>query len=230
MTRHEIDTHSLLSHMPLFSALTPQQLDAIAAATREIRIDKGQVLFQKGDAPKGIYMIAFGSIKLALASASGSEKVVEIRGPRQSFGEAVMFMGRPYPVFAQALSDTLLLLVSEAAVMDLLATDASFARAMLAGMSQRLHSLIADVESYSLHSSTQRVIGYLLQHCPPDGECQGGLEVVLPTAKQTIASRLNLTPETLSRILHELSEKKLLDVHGRTIVIPDLARLREFDF
>jgi hypothetical protein len=37
---------------------------------------------------------------------------------------------------------------------------AFFARRMLAGLSMRLHGLIQDVEDYSLHSSTQRVIGF----------------------------------------------------------------------
>jgi len=85
------------------------------------------------------------------------------------------------------------------------------------------------VESYSLRSSAQRVIGYLLQHCPPENDCQGTLELTLPTSKQVIASRLNLTPETLSRILHDLTQAKLIEVHGRNIKVPDLRRLREFD-
>jgi CRP-like cAMP-binding protein len=71
----------------------------------------------------------------------------------------------------------------------------------------------------------QRVIGYLLQHVPDQ---TGSAELALPTSKQVIASRLNLTPETLSRILHELAEAQLIRVHGRQITIIDLARLRQF--
>ena len=68
------------------------------------------------------------------------------------------------------LADTLLLHIAKDAVFKLLETDMSFARALLAGLSMRLHSLISDVESYSLRSSAQRVIGYLLQHCPQESE------------------------------------------------------------
>lgn len=187
------------------------------------------MLFQKGDMPKGFFIIVFGQVKLAFPSSQGNEKVVEIIGPRQSFGEAVVFMDKPYPVFAEALSDTLLLHISKEAVLRLLETDVTFARAMLAGLAMRLHSLIGDVESYSLRSSAQRVIGYLLQHCPHEDECNEQLEFMLPTSKQVIASRLNLTPETLSRIFHDLAEGGLIEVHGRQIMVPDLARLREYD-
>lgn len=228
-TKHDLDIPALLGRMPLFSALTPSHLAPIIAATREKRLAKGEMLFQKGDPPKGFYVIVFGQIKLAFPSSQGNEKVVEILGPRQSFGEAVVFMDRPYPVFAEALADTLLLHIAKDAVFKLLETDISFARALLAGLSMRLHSLISDVESYSLRSSAQRVIGYLLQHCPHEAECEGRLELTLPTSKQVIASRLNLTPETLSRIFHDLSNAGLIEVHGRQITVPDLVRLREYD-
>ena len=113
--------------------------------------------------------------------------------------------------------------------------DPRFARKLLAGMSIRLHTMVRDVESYALRSSIQRVIGYLLQlaegtPCAPGaGAAQGRAEVELPTSKQVIASRLSLTPETLSRIFHELSDMGLISVHGKHIVIHDIARLAEHD-
>lgn len=229
---NRIDIPALLARLPLFQELTPAQVAQIAANTREKRLSKGEMLFQKGDPSRGFYVIVFGQLKLAFPSSTGNEKVVDILGPKQSFGEAVMFMDRPYPVFAEAIADTLLLHVAKDAVFELLAGDPSFARHMLAGLSMRLHSLVQDVESYSLRSSAQRVIGYLLQHCPSEGSgsCEGSIDITLPTSKQIIASRLNLTPETLSRIFHDLAEAKLISVQGKQVTINDLKRLREYDF
>lgn len=228
MNHERLDIPALLGRLPLFQELSPEQLGHVAAATREKRLAKGEMLFQKGDMPRGFYVTVFGQIKLAFPSSQGNEKVVEILGPKQSFGEAVMFMDRPYPLFAESLIDTLLLHITKSAVFELLETDASFSRRLLAGLSMRLHSLVNDVESYSLRSSAQRVIGYLLQHCIADDEC-ASMEISLPTSKQVIASRLNLTPETLSRIFHDLSEAGLINVHGKQITIQDMRRLREFD-
>lgn len=226
--RNELNVAALLGRLPLFSALSPEQLVPLAAAARERRLARGEMLFQKGDPSKGFFIVVSGQIKLAFPSPDGNEKVVEIINPQQSFGEAVMFMNRPFPVFAEALVDTTLLHLGREAIFNILDTDTSFARHMLAGLSMRLHSLLADVESYSLRSSTQRVIGYLLQH-GPDDEHEPNLEITLPTAKQVIASRLNLTPETLSRVLHDLGEAGLIKVHGRQIKINDAGRLRAFD-
>ena len=84
--KHDLDIPALLGRMPLFSALTADQLVPITAATRERRLAKGEMLFQKGDMPKGFFVIVFGQVKLAFPSSQGNEKVVEIIGPRQSFG------------------------------------------------------------------------------------------------------------------------------------------------
>lgn len=220
----------ILSHLPLFQALDPEQLSSIHGSVVEKRLEKGEVLFRRGDLANGFYVVAYGRMKLAIPSPQGQEKVVEIIGPKQSLGEAVMFLGRPFPVTAEALEDSLLLRIDKAAVDRLLAEDASFARRMLAGLSQRLHSLLQDVETYSLRSSAQRVIGYLLEQCPEEmGDDESEQAVELPTTKQVIASRLNLTPETLSRIFQELARAGLIEVKGRTVVIASVRRLREYD-
>jgi len=223
----KLDIAGLLRRLPLFSAVRPENIRHLAAATREKRLAKGEVLFQRGDTPRGFFVVVFGQIKLAFSSRQGNEKVVEIVGPQQTFGEAMMFMEKPHVVFAEALLDTLVVHIARAAVVELLERDKSFALQMLAGLSMRLHRLVQDVESYSLRSSTQRLIGYLLQHCPDPDQGSGSVTVDLPTSKQVIASRLNLTPETFSRILHDLSSTGLITVHGRHVTINDVKRLRE---
>lgn len=229
MNETRLEIPQILSRLPLFQELAPQQIAALETACRERRLAKGEMLFQKGDPAKGFFVVVFGQIKLAFPSSQGNEKVVQILGPRQSFGEAVMFLDRPFPVFAEGLVDSLLLHISSATVFELLQKDPLFARRMLAGLSMRLHSLVQDVETYSLRSSAQRVVGYLLQHCPQDGPGEGSVDISLPTSKQVIASRLNLTPETLSRIFHDLSASGLIAVSGKRITINDVTRLREFD-
>jgi CRP-like cAMP-binding protein len=86
---------------------------------------------------------------------------------------------------------------------------------------------MADVESYSLHSGRQHIIGYLLRDTPVEGNKD--VTITLPTNKGVIASRLNLTHEHFSRILHELSAKGLIVVEGRRIRIPDVEKLRTHD-
>jgi CRP-like cAMP-binding protein len=225
--QHGINIEALLAHVPLFNGLEADEIARLARGSREITATRGDILFHKGDTPTGFYLIVYGQVKLAFTSPQGGEKVVDIVGQGQTFGEAVMFMDKPFMVYAQALADSLLLHISKTAILDELDKDPRLGRKMIAGLSMRLHHLINDVESYSLHSGRQRIIGYLLREYPQGGE--RSITVTLPTNKGVIASRLNLTQEHFSRILHELSEKGLIVVEGRKIHIPEVERLRLHD-
>jgi CRP-like cAMP-binding protein len=219
VSRPPIKTQAFLASLPLFKELAPTELDPIAAGTTELHIPRGEIIFNRGDPCVGFHLVVYGQVKLAFLSPQGSEKVVEIIGPGSSFGEALMFMDKPYILMAQALADTMLLHVSKHVVFEEIERDPNFARKMLAGLSRRLHSLISDVESYSLQSGTQRVIGFLLRQDIQHGEDPEPYVVTLPTSKAIVASRLNVTPEHFSRILHDLVAAGLIQVDGRDVKI-----------
>jgi CRP-like cAMP-binding protein len=220
---------AFLANVPMFKDVAPEEIERIAQSTKVMHADRGVTLFHKGDPCHGFHIVVYGQVKLGFTSPTGADKVVEIIGPGLSFGEAVMFLDKPHVVYAQTIADSMLLFVTKQAVLDELDRDTRFARRMLGGLSRRLHSLVSDVEAYSMCSGAQRVIGYLLRDDHPDAGRVAALEVNLPTSKNIIASRLNLTPQHFSRILHELTEAALIEVDGRTIRILDVDRLRAFE-
>jgi CRP-like cAMP-binding protein len=73
----------------------------------------------------------------------------------------------------------------------------------------------------------QRVVGFLLEQGADAVAVDPGGEIELPATKQVIASRLNLTPETLSRVFHALSGAGLITVSGKQVTIHDIRRLRD---
>lgn len=220
---------AIFSHSPLFREISTDEIERIARASREIHAPKGTILFQKGDQANGFYLVVYGQLKLTFLSQTGAEKIVEIISAGQTFGEAVMFLERPYPVYAQTLTDSLLLHVSKLAVFEEIERNKSFALKMLAGLSIRLHGLVHDVAAYSLDTGTQRLIGFLLSQ-KGLGTRSGNtsLTVKLPAGKAVIASRLNITPETFSRMLHDLASNGLIEIKGRDITILDIDLLRKF--
>ena len=226
MPARQIKVQAFLANLPMFSEMSAAELDRIASGTLTLHAAKGETIVHTGDPCTGFHVVVYGQVKLGFASPQGVEKVVEIIRPGQTFGEALMFLDKPYIVYAQALADSMLLHVSKQAVLDELARDPLFARRMLSGLSRRLHGLVRDVEAYTLRSGAERVIGYLLAEMPETSEEGGKVEVNLTPGKSVIASRLNMTPEHFSRILHELAESGLIGVSGRTVRVLDLERLR----
>lgn len=229
MASTPINVRNFVANLPLFREIAESEMERIAASTKAIRVDRGALLFQRGDPCEGFYVVVYGQVKLAFISSTGDEKVVDLAGPGQSFGEAVMFMEKPHVVTAQALADSMLLYIPKKTVFEGIERDPRFARRMIAGLSRRLHFLIGDIEGYSMRSGIQRVIGYLLREDRGGGDPEAPLDVNLPAAKGVIASRLNLTQEHFSRILHDLSAAGLIVVRGRRIAIPNVQRLRTYE-
>ncbi|NDY91475.1 Crp/Fnr family transcriptional regulator [Ideonella livida] len=249
MENRAFDLPRYLSVLPLFQEMTAEELQRLAQGCRLRRLARGDNIFRVGEPCEEFHVTVMGQVKLFALSPAGQEKVIELIGPGNSFAEALMFTDKPYIINAQALTDSLVLSVHKSAVVGEIERDPRFAMRMLAGISRRLHGLVHDVQAYSLHSGLQRVIGYLLRDLPEEAEegatalrgtgagcetlCREGdrpreLHVSLPVSKATIASRLSLTPEYFSRVLHELAGQGLIEIDKRDIRIPDAAALARF--
>jgi CRP-like cAMP-binding protein len=222
-TRHSIV--EILSRQPLFRGLDEAELRALAAQTREYRVHKQEILFNKVDTPEGIHVVVMGQVKLYLPSTQGWEKVVHMEGPGCTFGEAVVFLDKPYPVSAQATQESIVLLIGKEALSRAIDSSPLLCRKMLASLCVRLHELLTDIEACTSRTSLQRVTCFLSQQAPAGSRTY---EVALGTSKQTLAAQLNLAPETLSRMLGQLSQAGLIEVHGRTITVLDAERLRRY--
>jgi CRP-like cAMP-binding protein len=191
------------------------------------RLQEGEHMFREGEVADTFYFVLSGQVKLYRLSSAGNEKVIEIIRPGQTFAEALMFRDRPcYPVNAQALSDSLLLAVTNQGMLELLSQSTPLAFQVMAALSIRLHGLLNEIDSLTLQNATLRVVNYLL-YLMPEGSGEEG-EVELPAAKNIIASRLSIQPETLSRILATLSRQGLIAVNGLNIDIRDVAALRTY--
>ena len=210
-----------LQRLPIFSEIDADSLRRLAAAVRLRPLERGGFALRAGDLCEAFFVNLGEPVKLFVLAPNGNEKVIELVSAGQSFAEALMFLGRPSPVNAQALGDTRLLVLPRDAMLDAMVADQRLALRMLAGLSRRLHGLVSDVQAYALQSGVQRVIGYLLRSADDNGACT----VVLPVSKATLASRLSLTPEYFSRVLRELEEGGLIAIEGRRIHIDDVKRL-----
>lgn len=223
------DLPRYLSVLPLFADMNGIELQRLADGSQLRRLGRGDMVFRVGQPCEEFHVTVMGQVKLFAISPGGQEKVIELIGPGNSFAEAIMFMGKPYIINAQALTDTLLLSVGKQAVLAEIDHDPRFALRMLAGISRRLHGLVNDVQAYALHSGLQRVIGYLLRDQDvAEGSSDAAMTVSLPVSKATIASRLSLTPEYFSRVLHELESAGLIEIDKRDIRILDARRLAAY--
>ncbi len=213
----------------MFRGLSEPERQNVARGCRLRRFSRGDMVFRAGEMCESFHFVVSGQVRLYVASATGVEKVIELIGPGHSFAEAMMFLPKPYMLNAQTLTDTLIMTVSKQAVFNEIERDPRFSMHMLSGISHWLHRLLLDVEGYALHSGMQRLIGYLLRDVELESDEDFGVVTVsFPVSKATIASRLSLTPEYFSRVLHQLESEKLIEIDKREVRILDVRRLASY--
>ncbi|MBF0272587.1 MAG: Crp/Fnr family transcriptional regulator [Magnetococcales bacterium] len=212
----------------LFGAMSETQVLRVQRTMRQIHLEENQALFNAQEVADRFFVIVKGRVKLFHLSVSGSEKVLRILGPGDSIALAVMFMEQQnYPVFATALTVAEVLTFDNKTFLNILRESPETCFRMMAEMSKRLHGQLSEIRNLSMQSAPVRLARYLLANKSP-GLGPDTNMVRLDASKRVVASRLSIQPETFSRILGRLTRLNLIEVKGRTIVIPDVLALQAF--
>ncbi len=208
----------------LFSRLSQEQLERISLSSIRVKLTEGEILFEQDSPADTFYLLIQGMIKLFRLSAGGEEKIIEIVSPGQTFAEALMFLDiKQYPVSAGVLGHegAELISVDASEFADMLRGSMDTCFMVMAAMSQRLRSMVREIDDLSLQSATCRVADYLLRCVSQAGETSFHLDI----PKHALASRLSVKPETLSRIIKSLSNENILKVTGSQFEVLDLKAL-----
>lgn len=220
LTQQHIDQ---IRQCKLFASLSDSALAQIAGQGYLISLDAGQTVFSQGDPSDQFYLVQRGLIKLYRLSVDGTEKVMDLVGPNQSFAESTMFSCK-YPLHAAAVEASVVFSFDSKNFMALMRDSVELCFSMMSSMSQRLHCSINEIDQLTLRNGTQRLAEYLLEQVH-DGEQQSS-HIRLTAPKLVIASRLGIQPETFSRILGRLRCSGMVEMHNDTILLKDLNALR----
>jgi CRP-like cAMP-binding protein len=212
----------------LFSGLDQADFDSLKKRVTNIRLDKGEILFHRGDKAEYFYFVDAGQLELNIVAPTGQKKVLEVIGPDRTFAEAVTFMGEhKYPVTCEALSDAVLCQIPNQAYVDLIYKNPDACMRLLSDLSRHLHARVREIERLTVQNARDRLVSYLLEHIVETNDDEATIRVELP--RHVIASRLSVTPETLSRLLRNLVEERILTIEDRVIFVHSLSRLRPYD-
>ncbi len=230
------DADRSISYLPLIREIQalkdlPEEPARFIAGGSLLRtLSRGQILCEKGSPNAGVFCLLTGRVKLSAISADGGERVLELVLPGRVFGQAAVVLDKAFPFLAQVLCESRVLQVSRERVREAIGRWPAFAATMLVAVAQDCFRLIHDLEACCLMSAGERLVDFLIKESEGDPGCGDGARLLLPASKAVVASRLNLTPETFSRELHELARQGLVEVQRRQVRIPSLvdlgARLR----
>ncbi|MCL6415389.1 Crp/Fnr family transcriptional regulator [Aestuariirhabdus sp. Z084] len=220
--------YRLLKSHHLFAGFDDNELQQLLTTCHLKTLGRGDWLFHQGDPAPAFYFVIEGAIKLFRTTRDGNEKILEVSNSHETFAEAIMFAGQSnYPVNAQALKNSTVLAIPCPQYIECITRHPQYALALAARLSQRLHSLVNEIETLSLKNATHRVVRFLINGITDNLNREPVIELEIP--KRLVASRLSIQPETFSRILHHLTDEKIISSNGKLITILDLERLLHYE-
>jgi CRP/FNR family transcriptional regulator len=210
-----------LREVPFLQELPGELIDAVRRSGTVRHLARGEPLFARGEAAKGLFVVIRGSVRVYQIGDTGREHVLTVERPGNSVAELPLFDGGPYPAYGEAAEESVVFTLGREPFSGLLRERPELAEQVIRALAGRLRRLVQTVEGLALKEVRQRVAAVLLQLAD-----QHGLEFTLPFSIEQIAGQLGSAREVISRALHGFAHDGLIDLEGRQVTILDLEGLR----
>jgi CRP/FNR family transcriptional regulator len=218
-----IDT---LRQVPIFADLSQTELQFLGERAVPRNYAKGELVFSEGDPCTGLFVIESGHLRIFKSSAGGREQVLTVEGPGSSVAELPLFDGGTYPASTSALNDARVLFISRQDFHSLCLVHPQVPLKVLKVVGARLRKLVGIIEELSFTTVRSRLISILLRLAQSGKKTPAGVEIQLPPSNQDLASQIGTVRELVSRNLSRLQAEDLIRMDAKTVLIPDIRRLK----
>lgn len=223
-TQSAMEIRGSIRNSGFFGTVSDELIEKIGRMSRMETFEKGDTIFAEGCSCTGMYIVASGAVKIYKIGPDGREHVLHVSEPGDTFGEAAMFLQSPaYPANAGAVKKTVAVFIPKRQMLELLEEDCRLSFQVLGSLAAWNHKLVTKLELLALKDASSRLAGYMLARVRENGRAE--FEISIP--KQTLASQLAISSETLSRLLNRFEAQGLIESSGRHVAITDQAGLQE---
>jgi CRP/FNR family transcriptional regulator, dissimilatory nitrate respiration regulator len=219
---HLVIQNSLLRSQ-IFEGLRLPEITEISSFSRVISLEKDETLFRQGEPCEGFFVVQRGAISIYRVNAVGKAQIIHVFRLGDSFAEAALASGEGYPASARALAPSAVILVPKTEFVALLRKRPELALRMIGSMSRHLRNVVGLLDDLTLKNAEARCLNWLLRHCPTPRSSHP-CEIELESPKRLVAAELNITSETLSRMLRRFRDKQLIRTTPKGILVLDPQR------
>lgn len=217
---------ALVAQAPLFTDVTAPDLALLMEGAQVTSHPETGLLFSKGDGADRFFILMEGRVNLYALTETGDQSIIESFDAVMSFAEAAIFSkasdSPTFPLHCEVAAGSRLVHVLAAPFLRRLSENHRLALLLLGGLAAWQGRLVREISELKSKSPVQRLASFLLALA---GNGDSNTEVRLPLTKAELASRIGITPESLSRALARLKAAGV-ECRGRTVIITDMAALR----
>lgn len=183
-----------------------------------------QVIYVENDEPNYLYFIKSGQVKTYKRFKDGRELSSNIYKDGEFFGYESLCCGVPYADNAATLADTELIIIPKADFMDALFNHQEMATAFIELLSGNIRFKEEQMLKLAYFSVRKRVAEALVQlgkkfAKPNEDSC------TLRISRDDLAAFVGTASETVSRMLADFKEEKLIEKQGNAIHVVSIEKL-----
>jgi len=209
----------LLAKLPALAALPASARAALARRGILLSFRRGEFLFHAGDAPRGLFLVLEGRVRV-INERDGRRHLVHEDSAGATLGEVPLIQGGGYPASALAASATRCALFSHDALHAAIAASPDVAWFLMRGLTARIRTLVARLAQVSSTPIRQALAAMILERG------SGSAPMALGVTQQELAESLGTVREVVARQLTALKRAGAIRSAGRgRIAVADRKKL-----
>ena len=209
----------------IFCNLPTQAVQALETIKYTTAYPKGAVLFVEGQAPRGIFLLCKGRVKLSIGSSDGKMLILKISEPGEVLGLSATVSGKPYELTAETLDPCQVNFVKRDDFVRFLREHNEVCLRVAEQLSDKYNTACHEIRALGLsHSAAEKLAKLLLEWSDKNGARQTG-HMKLTLTHEEIAQMIGTSRETVTRLFADFKKKQFIQLRGSTLVIRNKAAL-----
>ncbi len=209
-----------LTTMELFRDLSREDQEELEGITTMTSVKKGKIFYRPEDTGEVIFILKKGTVQLYRISPEGKKLVIYTLRDGAMFGEMSLLGQRMHNIFAEAITDCTICVMSRDDLERLVLNRPQVALRLLEITGNRLRETEEQLEALVFKSIPSRLAALLLR-LAGDGDEVAGL------THQDLAEMIGTYRETTTQTLNDMKAQGILEIGRRRITIRDKDALRE---
>lgn len=218
---------SLISGLPAFEGIAPDDLDKILASARSIRVPQNAAIFEQDGEAHSFFILLDGRVRVVKTTPDGQHVIVRYIVPGELLGIAHALGRDTYPASAIAVVDCVVLAWPGHLWPQFAIAYPTFGLNTYKTVGARLHDVQTQVVEMATKQVEQRVAHALLRLAGQSGrKTADGILIDFPISRQDIAEMTGTTLHTVSRLMTGWEEKGLVKSRRRQVSVTEPHRLQ----
>jgi len=216
------DTIALLHRIPVFSTLSPEELEHVAQVAVPRRFEAGEIVFKEGDEGSTCYVVRSGRARAVREHPDGRSITLAHFGPGDIFGEMAMLDGERRSATVESIEDTDAIAILSTDMHRLLREYPDISVKLIAALGQRLRETnerLARQSFQTVQSRVAAVLAELVSTARAQGQTEG--DVVITSTQAELAQLAGSSRESASRFLAVLERAGIISQGRGKLTVHD---------